>query len=91
MGSTKQMKIKDIKILDDFRETEPKGAKMKEKWFYYRKNGKLESDIVVNEDGYLIDGYTSYLIAKADGIKKVPVTIEKKVLTAEYTLERKCI
>jgi hypothetical protein len=31
-------------------------------------------DIVVDSDGYLVDGYTSYLIAKADGIKKINVT-----------------
>lgn len=69
----KRMKIKDIKIPDSFKKTKPNGFKMKEKWQYYRQTGRLESEIVVNKDGYLIDGYTSYLIAEADGIKKVEV------------------
>lgn len=71
----KQMKIKDIKIPESFKEKQPSWWKMKERWFYYRQTGNLKSDIVVNKDGQLIDGYTSYLIAEADGIKKVQVVV----------------
>ena len=69
------MKLSDIKIKDEFKETPPQGWKMKLKWQYYRKNGELQSQIVVNKEGYLVDGYTSYLIAKADGLKEVEVVI----------------
>lgn len=72
----KQMKVKDIKIKDSFKKKRPSRQKMKEKWFFYKEIGRLESDIVVDKNGYLVDGYTSYLIAEADGIKKVEV-IEK--------------
>lgn len=72
----KQMKVKDIKIKDSFLKTQPSRQKMKEKWFFYREIGRLESDIIVDKNGYLVDGYTSYLIAEADGIKKVEV-VEK--------------
>lgn len=72
----KQMKVKDIKIKDSFKKTQPSRQKMKNYWFYYRQTGELHSDIVVDRDGYLEDGYTSYLIAEADGIRKVEV-IEK--------------
>lgn len=69
----KKMRIKDIKIQKSFKKKQPSKIKMKEKWFFYRDTGKLKSDIIVNKDGYLTDGYTSYLIAEADGIKKVEV------------------
>lgn len=69
----KKMRIKDIKIQKSFDERQPSQAKMKAKWFFYRNTGNLESDIIVNKDGYLTNGYTSYLIAEADGIKKVEV------------------
>lgn len=69
----KKMRIKDIKIQKSFEKKQPSKVKMKEKWFFYRNTGKLESDIIVNKEGYLTDGYTSYLIAEADGIKKVEV------------------
>ena len=72
----KKMKFKDIKIKDSFKKTQPSRQKMKNYWFYYRQTGELHSDIVVDREGYLLDGYTSYLIAEADGIKKIEV-IEK--------------
>lgn len=72
----RNVKLEDIKIKEDFEKKKPNGYKMKAKWNYYRKTGSLESDIVIDENGYLIDGYTSYLIAKADSIKKIDVIIK---------------
>lgn len=68
------MKLKDIKISKDFKKHPPQGIKMKEKWEHYRKTGNLMEEIIINQDEVLVDGYTSYLIAEADGIKKVNVT-----------------
>ena len=67
------MKINKIKINYYFKKAKPAEWKMQERWEYYRKTGELHSPIVVNEKGYLVDGYTSYLIAKADGLKEVEV------------------
>lgn len=74
----RNMKLKDIKIREDFKRTQPSKNKMKEKWFFYRKTGSLESDIIINKNGYLIDGYTSYLIVEADNIKKIDVIVKYK-------------
>lgn len=70
--------IKDIKIKDEFINTPPLERKMDRKWRFYRETGRLSSPIVLNEQFYLIDGYTSYLIAVADGIKTVEVEIRKE-------------
>lgn len=67
------MKLSKIKIKESFKKNQPAEWKMSLRWEYYRKTGELHSPIVVNEKGYLVDGYTSYLIAKADGLKEVEV------------------
>ena len=46
---------------------------MGQKWSYYRNTGEFESPIILNRDFVLIDGYTSYIIAKKLEIDKVPV------------------
>ena len=65
--------IKDIIIKDDFKETPPRNDKMEMKWKYYRDYNELESSILLNKDFVLLDGYTSYLIAELEGMRKVPV------------------
>lgn len=72
------IETKAIKIQDDFEKNPPLDRKMARKWRYYRETGKLSSPIILNEEFYLIDGYTSYLIAKADGLKTVEVEIRKE-------------
>ena len=37
------------------------------------ETGLLQSRIILDSQGNLIDGYTSYLLAKAHGIQSVPV------------------
>jgi hypothetical protein len=34
---------------------------------------KLDKPITINQDHYIVDGYTRYLVAKEIGIKYVPV------------------
>lgn len=67
------MKLRKIKIQRSFKQKQPAKWKMESRWRYYRENGVFYSPIIVNEKSYLVDGYTSYLIAKADGIKEVDV------------------
>lgn len=48
--------------------------KYKRKWKYFRETGEFESQIVLRRSDWLIvDGYTSYVIAKKAEIDKVPV------------------
>lgn len=57
-----EVEINKIKIPKHF--TKPNPQKLKHKFKYYRENHKFESPIIIDMDHNLIDGYTSYLIAK---------------------------
>ena len=65
--------LRDIKISPEFERTSPRFKKMGEKWSYYRNTGEFKSPIILNRDFVLIDGYTSYIIAKKSEMDKVPV------------------
>ena len=67
------MKIDEIKIYPCFAAHEPKPEKMQRKEQYFEETGTLQSQIILDSRGNLIDGYTSYLIAKAHGIQCVPI------------------
>lgn len=41
---------------------------------YFKKYGMLKESIIVDQTNYLIDGYTSYLIAKKAGVKALFVS-----------------
>ena len=49
--------------------TEPSAAKLEYYEKYYQESHKLAHGIVVDEDGQIRDGYTSYIIAKKYGIR----------------------
>lgn len=65
--------LSDIKVPLEFYSTPPRFQKMSKKWKYYMDTGKLESKIIVDRNFNLVDGYTSYIIAKKECISKVPV------------------
>ena len=51
---------------------------MGEKEQYFTETGLLQSEIILDSEGNLIDGYTSYLLAKAHGVQSVPVRYGKR-------------
>ena len=67
------MRIDNIKIFPCFTEHPPKPEKMEHKDRYYQEHGFFESEIILDSSGYLIDGYTSYLLAVRYGVSHVPV------------------
>ena len=78
------MLLSDIKIYPAFGETQPGYNKMEWKRQYLEDNGTFQSEIVIDEDGYLIDGFTSYLLAKEHGITDVPVRHGKRQVIQAY-------
>lgn len=69
--------LEDIKIKRCFKRTPPKKEKMKKKLDYYNRTGRYESKIILNKRNRLVDGYTTYLLAKKHGKKIIRVTREK--------------
>ena len=53
----RKMKLSDIKILPSFAESTPNEDKMCECRYNWRCYGKQYRYIVVDNEGYLIDGY----------------------------------
>lgn len=68
------IKLKKINISDNFKKHPPKRKKFCQRASYFRDFGRFYSPIILDDDNYLIDGYTSYLIAKQNGIKRVEFT-----------------
>ncbi len=68
------MKLEDIKIPNSFSSHTPSVSKMIKKEEYFKKYGMLKESIIVDQTNYLIDGYTSYLIAKKAGVKALFVS-----------------
>lgn len=84
------MLLKDIKIYPCFRETPPSEGKMARKRQYLKECGTFQSDIIVNGENYLIDGFTSYLLAVECGIEEMPVRHGKmQVIKARHALDGK--
>lgn len=72
---TVNIKIKKIKIPKAFTTTCPSAAKMQRKYSHYRKTKQMMEKIVVNRNGILLDGYTTYLLCKMFDIKSVEVEV----------------
>ena len=70
-GEPYKVKVSDIIIPEEFKATKPRFEKMIQTRKFYRKNNRFESNIVLNKYFLLIDGYTSYIIAKENGMKHV--------------------
>ena len=52
---------------------------------YFRETGCLQSEIILDGAGNLIDGYTSYLLAKSHGLASVPVRYgRRKIIRASH-------
>ena len=71
--------IKDIKIDFQFKIHPPHRLKYQARKKYYIENGTFYSKILLDQDFILVDGYTSYLIAKEFKLDKVPVYFCKNV------------
>lgn len=73
--------LKKIKIPKKF--TKPKKEKLDHRFKYYEINKCFEVPIVIDKDNMLVDGYTSYLIAKKYNMKLVQAKVKLKKENAE--------
>lgn len=73
MELLKNFPIKDIKITEDFQRTPPGTRKMERAERQYMQNRTLPTNIIINTEGVLIDGYITYLTALKHGIENLNV------------------
>ena len=58
------IRLNKIKISKEFKNHNPKNNKMDDKNYFYIINGTFKEKIILNKDNVLVDGYTTYLLAK---------------------------
>lgn len=78
------MRISNIHIFPCFQETPPDPVKLQKKEQYYNTTGLLQSQIILDGNNYLIDGFTSYLLAIKNGIEYLPVQYGKRQIVWAY-------
>ena len=64
---------KDIKVPKNYKRTKIGTDKWNHKMGYWLRTGEFESDILIDKDFNLVDGYSSMKIAHLKNIEKVPV------------------
>ena len=65
--------LNKIKIQPSFQKATIGAAKYQKKLNHYLNTGEFESTIYLAQDNTLLDGYSSYLIAKQFDLGKIPV------------------
>ncbi|MDE6055595.1 MAG: hypothetical protein K2G55_17975, partial [Lachnospiraceae bacterium] len=84
-GRVFDIPVDTIKIFPCFATHSPKAEKMEQKERYFMETGLLQSQIILDSWGNLIDGYTSYLLAVQYGLQSVPVRYgRRKIVRANY-------
>jgi hypothetical protein len=76
----KWINLSEITIQDSFRETKPAIEKITERLEQYKNKGKFNSDIVVNKNNVLLDGYITYLICKMLDHDNVKVIVDENAV-----------
>lgn len=71
----RRTKLSEIKISDAFASTIPSEEKMCECRYNWNTYHRQDRYIVVNQDGYLIDGYVQYLVLKENNIDEAEIKI----------------
>lgn len=65
--------LKDIVISESFKRTEPAPRKLDKIKAACVDRGELPTNIVINDNNMLIDGYCTYLVALEQGFTDIPV------------------
>lgn len=68
-----KMKLSEIKIRENFLNTIPNPTKYQKKREKWLRTGRQDRYIVIDKDGYLEDGYITYLLMKEFGVEEVKV------------------
>lgn len=58
------IRLSKIKISEEFKKHKPKSKKMNDKNIYFILNNTFKEKIILDKNNILVDGYTTYLLAK---------------------------
>lgn len=84
-GRIHSMRIDKIKIFPCFEKQSPKAEKMEQKEKYFQRTGEFESQIVLDIAGNMIDGYTTYLLARKYGLERISIRYgRRQIITASH-------
>lgn len=83
MEYSKKINLNEIKITDEFKNTMPTVHKFRDKYYCFRQMKMLPDKIVIDENHTLIDGYISYLLAKAFNWNEIEVIVRINGNTVE--------
>lgn len=87
---TRAVKLSDIRIKSSFENSVPNDYKLEQCREYWNQHGFYLHNIVVNDKGYLVDGYIQYLVLKENDIEDVVVKdFDKKVYRRKRSNVRK--
>lgn len=75
----KKINIEDIVIPHSFTKTIPSPEKMAKRMEEFRKHGKFTNMIEVDPNNVLVDGYTTYILAKGFGYTEIEVIVHDEV------------
>lgn len=70
----------DVEDIDDSDNEVAYGKRYQKAADYYEKYGYFQGPIVVDQNGYLLDGYTRLLLAKNNKIKQIPTIVLENVV-----------
>jgi len=65
------IRISNIKIQSKY--TKPNFEKLVSRDIYYKEHGYFKSQVVLDENNYLVNGYTTYLLAKEQGFDFITI------------------
>ena len=70
---SKTYPVNSIRIPKAFALTTPSEAKIEQCLSFYIENGYFDREIILNNNGFLVDGYIKYLVVKAAEVEKIKV------------------
>lgn len=68
------VKIENIKILNKFQQ--PRTEKLNRRYEYYKRHKYFRSTIILDNKNNLLDGYTTYILAKKMGFDYITILRE---------------
>lgn len=72
--------LRNVQDIDDSDNEAVMGKRYRDTATYYEKYGHFQGPVVVDNKGYLLDGYTRLLFAKNNNIQEIPTIVLENVV-----------